>query len=215
MAFFVTLEGIEGSGKTTQIRLLANHLQAQGLEVVCTREPGGCPIADAIRAILLDSANSAMVPRAELLLYAAARAQHVEEVIRPALAQGKVVLCDRYTDATLAYQGYGRGLDLNLIAQLNDLASGSLTPELTLLLDFPAETGLARARARNHQSQGTDEGRFEQEALDFHRRIREGYLRVAGGQARFTVIDASGDQDQVADRIALAFNAFAAQRVQR
>lgn len=212
MALFVTLEGIEGSGKTTQIRMLAAHLQALGHEVLCTREPGGCPIADAVRAILLDSANSAMVPRAELLLYAAARAQHVEEVIRPALTRGKVVLCDRYTDATLAYQGFGRGLDLDLIARLNDLAAGGLSPDLTLLLDFPPEQGLERARARNHQSAGGDEGRFEQEALEFHRRIREGYLQLARDNERFSLVDAQGDPQTVARRIALAFDAFAARR---
>ena len=202
MTLFITFEGIEGCGKTTQLRHLAERLEAAGHAVLTTREPGGCPIADAVRGILLDSANRDMAPRTELLLYAAARAQHVEEVIRPALAAGRTVLCDRYCDATLAYQGYGRGLDLELIAELNRIASGGLVPDLTLLLDFPAEKGLARARARNAGNDGPDEGRFEAESLAFHRRVRDGYLQLAAAHERFRLVDARGERDEVARRVA-------------
>jgi dTMP kinase len=200
MGMFITLEGIEGSGKSTQLQRLADYLRQRGETVLTTREPGGCPIADAIRQILLHPANTALVPRAELLLYAAARAQHVAEVIRPALDRGEVVLCDRFLDATIAYQGYGRGLDLSLIEQLNRLATGDLLPDLTLLLDMPADEGLRRACRRNADS-SAEEGRFEAEALDFHRRVRMGYLDLARHQQRFCVIDASGTQDEVGSRI--------------
>lgn len=201
MAFFITFEGIEGSGKTTQIRHLAEFLEERGHVVLLTREPGGCPIADDIRQILLHPDNTAMVPRAELLLYAAARAQHVAEVIRPALAEGKTVLCDRYTDATLAYQGYARGLSKALILDLNDIACDGLTPDLTLLLDMQVEDGLRRARTRNAGSDAPPEGRFELESLAFHARVREGYLAIARDQARVHTIDASGDAQAVSRRI--------------
>lgn len=203
---FITFEGIEGSGKTTQITLLADWLTARtGTAPVVTREPGGCAIADQIRAVLLDSANSAMTERAELLLYAAARAQHVAEVIRPALVSGGIVLCDRYSDATVAYQGNGRGMPIPVIEELNALASGGLIPDLTLLLDFAAETGLERACRRNAaNTNGRDEGRFEQEALAFHQRVRNGYLALAEGNPRFELIDAEGSAEQVAERVRAA-----------
>ncbi|MDW7643516.1 MAG: dTMP kinase [Desulfuromonadales bacterium] len=201
MNLFITFEGIEGCGKTTQLRLLARNLAAQGVDVVTTREPGGCPIADAIRQILLDPGNQALVPRSELLLYAAARAQHVDEVIRPALQAGKTVLCDRFTDATCAYQGYGRGLDKTLIHRLNELAAAETCPDLTILLDMPAEEGLQRAQSRNTVQTLEHEGRFEQESLTFHRRVRQGYLELAHRQNRFLVIDALGSQETVASRI--------------
>lgn len=201
MNLFITFEGIEGCGKTTQLGLLAQDLVAQGFDVVTTREPGGCPIADAIRQILLDPDNQSLVPRSELLLYAAARAQHVDEVIRPALLSGKTVLCDRFTDATCAYQGDGRGLDRTLIHSLNDLAAGETCPDLTILLDMPAEEGLRRAQSRNTVQTLEHEGRFEQESLSFHRRVRQGYLDLAQGQTRFLIIDALGSQETVARRI--------------
>lgn len=204
MGFFITFEGIEGCGKSTQLARLAELLQGSGHRVRTTREPGGCPIADAVRRILLDSANHAMDCRSELLLYAAARAQHVAEVIRPALAAGEIVLCDRFSDATLAYQGYGRGLALALIEDLNRIATDGLVPDLTLLLDFPVETGLARARSRNSDRSGPDEGRFEEESLAFHDRVRAGYLTLARNQDRFRVIDATGSMGEVAGRIAAA-----------
>jgi dTMP kinase len=212
MSLFITFEGIEGCGKTTQLGLLAERLCRRGLDVLPTREPGGCPIADAIRNILLHPGNSAMVPRAELLLYAAARAQHVDEVILPALRQGKVVLCDRFTDATLVYQGYGRGLDTSLIADLNTLATEGLFPQLTLLLDMPAEDGLKRALRRNMTITTEKEDRFERESIDFHRRVREGYLKLAGREKRFRVIDARGSRDKVAERVETAVDELLSQR---
>ena len=207
---FITFEGIEGCGKTTQIRLLAERLEAAGHAVLLTREPGGCPIADQVRAILLDAGNRAMVPLAELLLYAAARAQHVQEGISPALAAGRTVLCDRFTDATLAYQGYGRGLDQAIIGQLNRLASAGATPDLTILLDCPVEIGLSRAIARNDSRSGTagepKEERFEQEARQFHERVREGYLTLARQETRrFVTVDASrGREETAAELFSLA-----------
>jgi dTMP kinase len=214
MGFFITFEGIEGSGKSTQLLTLGRHLETRGYRVMTTREPGGCPIADAIRAILLDPASQTLRPRAELLLYAAARAQHVEEVIRPALAAGTAVLCDRFADATTAYQGGGRKLDAGLVAQLNTIASAGLTPDLTLLLDCPVELGLPRARRRNAQDPLHDEGRFELEELDFHQRVRAAYLALAAGQTRFQVIDATGAADLVAARVAAAIEPFLAARRQ-
>jgi dTMP kinase len=212
MPFFITLEGIEGSGKSTQIRHLRDFLTARGVPVLLTREPGGCPIADSIRAILLNPANLAMTARTELLLYAAARAQHVEQVIRPALAAGTTVLCDRFIDATTAYQGGGRGLDGELIAHLNAVSTAGLAPDLTLLFDFAAEQGLERARRRNQQGNLLDEGRFELEDLDFHRRVRQSYLQLASREGRFRIIDAGGSADEVAARMTVAVDHFIAQR---
>lgn len=202
MSLFVTFEGVEGCGKSTQIRLLAQKLIARGMSVVLTREPGGCVIADAIRSVLLDPGHHDMTSRAELLLYAAARAQHVDEVILPALKQGSVVLCDRFSDATVAYQGYGRGLERATIDSLNQLAAADLKPDLTLLMDMPAEEGLTRAIARNDANSALNEGRFEQESLRFHQRVRDGYLQLAGKEDRFSIIDATGSIEEVAGRIA-------------
>lgn len=198
---FITFEGIEGSGKSSQISRLADALRKRGHSVVVTREPGGCPIADAIRSIVLDPGNSRLVPKAELLLYAAARAQHVAEVIRPALAAGKVVLCDRFIDATRAYQGGGRAIDPALIDSLNHLAAEGIEPDLTLLLDLPVAEGLGRARTRNADHALEAESRFESESLAFHGRVRETYLAQAREHARFAVIDAQGDLETVAARI--------------
>jgi dTMP kinase len=194
MGFFITFEGVEGCGKTTQLRLLKERLAAAGEKVTSTREPGGCPIADQMRAILLDAQNSAITPLAELLLYAAARAQHVQEVILPALERGETVLCDRFTDATLAYQGHGRELDLETIGQLNRLATGGLEPKLTVLIDCPVQVGLSRALARIEAAQGAREERFELESVRFHERVRAGYLGLAAAHPeRFVVVDGSGD----------------------
>lgn len=199
---FLTFEGIEGCGKTTQISRLAEELRQLQLEVVVTREPGGCQISDKIRSILLDSSNKAMVPETELLLYAAARAQHVAQVIRPALQLGKIVLCDRFYDATMAYQGHGRQLEISVIEQLNHYACQGIEPAITLLLDLPIEIGLDRARSRNAQHQHQDEDRFEQESLDFHQRIRDAYLQLSNDHPqRISVIDANGDYDTVFKRI--------------
>jgi dTMP kinase len=208
MAFFITFEGIEGSGKSTQIQTLMKQLETRGHRVLATREPGGCPIADVIRAILLDSANRALVPRAELLLYAAARAQHVEQVIRPALAAQTIVLCDRFADATTAYQGGGRGLNTELVEELNAIATGGLRPDLTLLFDMPVELGLSRARHRNQHETLRDENRFEMEELDFHRRVRAAYLALAEREERFRIIDATGTVDTVAARVSTTVEAF-------
>lgn len=192
MGCFITFEGIEGCGKTTQIKLLEAHLLNQGFTVILTREPGGCDIADQIRAILLDAANKSMTSSAELLLYAAARSQHVAEIIKPALAAGFIVLCDRFTDATVAYQGCGRGLDLTTITSLNAMAAAGVKPQLTILLDCPVEVGLQRAFARINSSDGAREDRFELESKLFHQRVREGYLQLAKAEAdRFITIDGS------------------------
>ncbi|OQY18153.1 MAG: dTMP kinase [Desulfobacteraceae bacterium 4572_35.1] len=199
---FITFEGIEGCGKTTQIARLAESLRQQHLPVVVTREPGGCAISDKIRAILLDADNSAITPETELLLYAAARAQHISEVIRPALQQGKIVLCDRFCDATIAYQGCGRNLDITTIKELNNYACQKITPQLTLVLDIDVNTGLTRARSRNAKSQLQNEDRFEAESLNFHQRIRDAYLDLSYKEPqRIAVIDASGNQDDVHNRI--------------
>jgi len=160
---FITFEGIEGSGKTTQLNRLADALRARGKNVVLTKEPGGTPLADRIRAILLDS-GSVIDPVAELFLFAASRRQNVTEIIRPAIARGDVVLCDRFTDSTLAYQGFGRLLTLDKLRALNDWATDSTTPDLVLIFDIAEETGLTRARSRNEVA-AEDEGRFELEDL--------------------------------------------------
>jgi dTMP kinase len=197
MGFFITFEGIEGCGKTTQLRLLKERLEKAGEQVVATREPGGCAIADKIRAILLDAENKVITPLTELLLYAAARAQHVEEVIVPALTRGDIVLCDRFTDATVAYQGNGRQLDLATIEQLNRLATGGQEPRLTVLIDCPVEIGLGRALSRIESTQGAREERFELESVRFHERVRDGYLKLASAfPERFVIVDGSGDVEQ-------------------
>lgn len=194
---FITFEGPEGSGKSTQIQRLGGFLQEKGLECVVTKEPGGTPIADKIRAIVLDSASAELDPWAEVLLYSASRRQHTVERIRPALARGAHVLCDRYIDATIAYQGYGRLIDLGRLQMLNDWATEGLLPDVTLLYDIDEATGLARAHQRN-ATMDVDEGRFEAEDLRFHRRVREGYLAMAGAAPkRFVVIDGHGTVDEV------------------
>ncbi len=184
---FITLEGPEGAGKTTQLRPLADFLRGCGYVVVTTREPGGTAIGDQIRHVLHDTTNVAMSPTAEVLLYAASRAQLVAEVIQPALAAGRVVLCDRYADSTMAYQGYGRGLDRDALATLTAVATGGLHPDLTLLLDLDVERGLARRR-----DEGEEMNRLDLEAIEFHRRVRAGYLALAAAEpARWQIIDAS------------------------
>jgi dTMP kinase len=200
---FITFEGIEGSGKTTQIKLLKDVLQAKGKTCVATREPGSTRIGEKIRAILLDSANSAMFPLTELLLYEADRAQHLHEVIKPALAAGSVVLSDRFFDATIVYQGYARGMDLKLIQQLHSVVLGELLPDLTLILDLPVKLGLERAweRIKSHQGE-QPEDRFEKEALSFHEKVRQGYLTLAKEEpGRFRVIDASSDMHAIHEEV--------------
>jgi dTMP kinase len=196
--FFITLEGIEGCGKSTQTPLLVEWLKSKGYEVTVTREPGGTAIGKRIRAILLDPESRGITGLSELLLYSADRAQHISEVIEPALSAGGVVVCDRYSDATAAYQGYGRGQDLELIAGVGEFATRGLMPDLTLLLDLPVEAGLSRAISRNDANGAHREARFEQEAVEFHERVRKGYLEIAcNDPARVKVIDASGGVEEV------------------
>lgn len=196
---FITFEGPEGSGKTTQLQRTGAWLRERGVDCVLTKEPGGTPLADRIRAILLHP-ESEMDPLTELLLYGASRRQHVVEVIRPALQRGAVVLCDRFTDATLAYQGFGRLLDLDRLRMLNAWVTDSLVPAATLLFDIDERVGLERAHARNATS-SNNEGRIEAEDLRFHRRVREGYLSLAkGAPERFVLIDAAGTIDEVGER---------------
>jgi len=184
-ARFITIEGVEGVGKSTNIRFITQLLQEAGIEHVVTREPGGTAIAELIRQLLLAHHAENICEMTELLLVFAARAQHIAHVIRPALASGKWVICDRFTDATYAYQGGGRGLDTRVIDQLATMVQGSLQPDLTLILDLPPQTGLQRASARG------DLDRFEQEQLDFFERVRAAYLEVAAQEpGRCTVIDA-------------------------
>ncbi|MGY2715675.1 dTMP kinase [Thermostichus sp. MS-CIW-19] len=188
---FITLEGGEGVGKTTQQALLAERLQREGYACVSTREPGGTALGRALREILLH--GDPLTPLAELFLYAADRAEHVQKCILPALAAGQVVVCDRFTDSTLAYQGYGRGLDLEKIRQLNHLATGGLQPHLTLWLDLPPEVGLARSGLAD---------RLEQERLEFHRRVHQGFQTLAAAEPqRIVRIDAGGSPLEVAARI--------------
>ena len=182
---FITLEGPEGAGKTTNREFLAERLRAAGRETLLTREPGGTPLAERIRELLLAPSDEPMASDTELLLMFAARAQHLDQVIRPALAAGKVVLCDRFTDATYAYQGGGRGLSEARIAVLEDFVQGTLRPDLTLVFDLPVEVGLARAAARGRLD------RFEQEGRAFFEAVRQTYLRrAAGDPQRYRIIDA-------------------------
>jgi dTMP kinase len=200
---FVTFEGIEGSGKSTQIGLLAQALAERGLAATVTREPGGSRLGRTLRAILLSTESRDLTSRAELFLYLADRAQHVASVIRPALAAGEVVLCDRFADSTVAYQGHGRGLDLELLHGLNQAAVDGTWPGLTVLLDLDAATGLARARARNREAGScASEGRFEAEALAFHDRVRRGYHALAAAEpGRFVTIAADRDVAAVAREV--------------
>ncbi len=190
---FITLEGPDGSGKTTQARMLVEWLREQGYPVLATREPGGTRIGEAIRAVVHDCAHVEMAPQTEILLYSASRAQHVAEVIRPALAAGKIVVCDRYFDSTYAYQGYGRGLPLPTLRIITDFAVQGLIPDLTLYLDIAPEVGLQR-RARS----GGELNRLDREALAFHERVRAGYLELAAADpARWRVIDADRPPETV------------------
>lgn len=198
---FVTLEGIEGCGKSTQAALLAEAFRRRGLRVLLTREPGGSPLGAPIRALLLSPSHTPS-PRCELFLYLAERAEHVAKVIAPALTRGEVVLCDRYGDATRAYQAFGRGLPRDLVERLNEAATGGLEPDLTLYLRIGLTEGLFRARARNRGEAGGDEGRFEEESLDFHRRVLEGYERLAAEDPRRIVpVDGTGTVEEVHNRI--------------
>ncbi len=203
---FVTFEGVEGSGKSTQLERLARALRSRGQDPVVTKEPGGTPLGVRLRNVLLRDEGTRIDAETELLLYAADRAQHVREVVGPALAAGRLVLCDRYLDATLAYQGYGRGLDVRFILDLHRHPPLDLRPDRTLLLDLDPAPALERARRRNERlGLVTAEGRFERETVEFHRRVREGYLALAAEEpARYRVIDATGTEDEVWGRVRAA-----------
>jgi dTMP kinase len=199
---FITFEGIEGCGKTTQIGRLAKRLASFRIPVLLTLEPGGTRIGKQIRKILLDSRNRDLAPLAEVMLYAAERAQHVKEVIKPALEQGKWVLCDRFIDATVVYQGMARGQDIELIQLLNDKVTLSIQPNITILLDCPVEVGLERATLRDKVGRVKGQDRFEKENRAFHRKVRRGYLAVARKDPkRFVVIRADASAHEVEERI--------------
>lgn len=195
MSIFITFEGIEGCGKTTQINHLTSFFKKNKRLYLLTREPGGTKVGEKIRQILLSSDNAGMEPMTELFLYVADRIQHYRQVIAPALREGKVVLCDRFADATTVYQGFGRGLDLSWIKEIHARALENIQPDLTFLLDLPAEVGLRRAWKRLEKDQ-TQEDRFEKEALDFHQRIRDGYLTLARNEpGRIIVLDGRKDEE--------------------
>lgn len=189
---FITLEGPDGSGKSTQALLLIKFLKKAGYQVLHTREPGGDRVAESIRRLLLSPRNR-IVPETELFLYWASRAQHVQQIINPALAKGVIVVCERFSDATVAYQGYGRGIDLKLIKSMNQLASGGLKPDLTFLLDIQPEKGLKKVL----EAKGVKD-RFELEKISFHKRVRQGYLDLASQEPRrIKIISGSGTIDQI------------------
>lgn len=200
--FFITLEGGEGAGKSTQIRLLSDSLRKEGREVVLTREPGGTPEAEKIRDLLVRRDGGQWTPMAEILLFFAARNMHVETLIKPALAAGKIVICDRFTDSTRAYQSYGHGIDPDLIESFVQLTLGGFEPDLTFILDLDAKTGLARA-GRRLSGEGSGEDRFEQLDTSFHERLRRGYLEIAERYAgRCVVVNAERAIGGIAEEIA-------------
>jgi len=189
---FITLEGPEGSGKTSQLSQFADFLREQGYDVVTTREPGGTSISDQIRQVLVSMDNKNLHPRTEILLFLSARAQLVEELIKPSLADGKIVVCDRYGDSTLAYQGYGHGLPLETLREMLRFATDGLVPDLTLYLDLEVEKGLLRKK------KGQEWNRLDAYEVEFHRRVRNGYLRLAASEPeRWRVIDASQSKHEV------------------
>ncbi|RTE64305.1 dTMP kinase [Amphritea opalescens] len=206
---FITLEGTEGVGKSTNLRFIESVLQQHQIDYQLTREPGGTPLAEEVRELLLANRDEVVADDAELLLVFAARAQHLESVIRPALAQGRWVLCDRFTDATFAYQGGGRGLSKEMIGSLESMVQRGLQPDLTILLDLPVEIGLARARMRGELD------RFENEQMDFFVQVRDAYLeRAAADPQRFAVIDASGTLEQVQAQIASVLEHYLQEQAQ-
>ena len=210
MRLFITFEGIEGSGKTTQIQLLRGYLERKGYRCRITREPGGCRIGDKIRDILMDTNNENLTPLSELYLIMANRAQHVVEVIEPALKNQSVLICDRFHDATVAYQGFARGMALDLIERLNQTVTKGLNPDLTILLDCPVEVGLERARGRMEAGNVSwKEGRFEGEQEDFHQRVRDAYLTIAKAESRrIKVVDGLKGEHTVEQEIRQLVNPF-------
>jgi dTMP kinase len=205
---FITFEGPEGSGKTTQIQALFSYLTDRGHDVRLTREPGGTAIGDQIRRILLDPDNRAMIPEAEILLFSASRAQLVGQVVRPALERGTIVICDRFADSTIAYQGYGYGLDLESLRMITHFATGGLVPDLTVYLDIDVQEGLRRKRAASRQDTEAW-NRLDRKAVDFHNRVREGYLALAQAEPdRWLIIDAARSPDIVQHEIRACVDAL-------
>lgn len=203
---FITFEGIDFCGKTTQAKKLAKYLGGRGRKVVLIREPGGEKISEKIRKVLLSEKNQEITPLTELLLYIASRAQLTQRVILPSLAKEKVVICDRYCDSTLAYQGYGRGLNKNMIKYLNKISSSGLIPDLTILLDVPVEVSLKR-KAKEAENKGGD--RLEREKVEFHRKVREGYLRIAErNKKRIKIVDGRGDIESTWQKVKSVVDSF-------
>ena len=202
MSLFITFEGVEGSGKTTQIKRLKRYLKQKGVPCFTTREPGGTPIGEKVRKILLNRAHGEMTALSELFLYEAARSQHVSEVIRPLLSKKGVILCDRFSDASIAYQGHGRKIDPKLVDLLNQVASKGVRPDLTFLLDCPSDMGLKRAVRRDRQKRSNRQDRFEREKIQFHHRVRKGYLSLAKEEPRrIKVIDTRDGEQKVFEKI--------------
>ena len=207
MGLLITFEGIEGCGKSTQAIMVEAALRKEGREPVVTREPGGTALGERVREILLQTGDLAIAPLTELLLYAACRAQLIDEVIRPALAAGSIVLCDRFADSTAAYQGYGRALGLDTVLAVNEQVLGEVRPHLTVLIDCEPEKGLERAWRRIEESGGAREDRFEREAIDFHRAVREGYREIARREPdRVVVVDGNRSADDVHRDVIAAVN---------
>ena len=199
---FITFEGPDGSGKSTQLRLLAARLRENGYQVLESAEPGGTPIGVQIRRILLDPTNRELSPTAELLLMFAARAQNLDQWILPALAQGQIVLSDRFTDSTLAYQGAARGLGRETVMQVDRIACRGLVPDLTLCIDIDTETGLARAHSRNRDRSGHDESRLDRQAIEFHHKVREAYFELAKLEpGRVKIIDGNAPAEAIAGAV--------------
>ncbi|MGD8352974.1 MAG: dTMP kinase [Pseudomonadota bacterium] len=199
---FVTFEGIEGSGKSTLLYNVAASLKRTGLDPLLTREPGGTSLGVALRKVLLNPEMEDINSVAELMLFAADRAQHVSTVIKPALEEGQIVLCDRFSDATAAYQGYGRKIPLKVITAIDHLATMGIRPDMTILLDLPVEAGLNRARTRNVESSDASETRIDEEEIVFHKRVRDGYLELLGNEPeRFLLVDAMEKPEQLSETV--------------
>ena len=209
---FITIEGPDGAGKSTQVKLLADYLRKLGLEVILTREPGGTDLAEKIRELLLAPTGETVAPMTEVLLYAASRAQHVEGLIKPALARGAVVISDRFVDSSVAYQGFGRGLGVDEVWQINQWALGGLLPSLTIILDLELFIGRQRTAERDQKQAGGPD-RLEQENLEFHQKVRDGFLSLAKQDPkRIHVVPAAGSVEQVFQSILLLVNPLLAQR---
>jgi dTMP kinase len=204
MIRFITFEGGEGTGKSTQLKALESHLASRSVSFVSTREPGETPLGKILRRAVVEAGDQSIGSSTELFLYLADRAQHVQDVIRPALENSKLVLCDRYTDSTLAYQGFGRGIDVKILRELNQMATGGVKPDLTLLFDCPVEIGLSRVARRLAQQNrdGSRKDRFESEKVEFHERVRGGFLTLARAEPqRFRIIDASRSVAEVTQEV--------------